>query len=329
MLALAIGMLLLVIGFSDATGLDVILVTMTMGIVIVNIAPLLSEELFALLKNFSVPIYVMFFVLVGARLSIGNMPVWLWFIVFAYIVGRSLGKMFGAYFGAKLSHADRSVQYYSGLGLFCQGGVAIGLAIMASQHMGNVMINPDLSLGDMVIFGITASTLIVQLIGPSLVKIAISRGHEIGRNVTDEDIIASLKTGDVMVKDYIAIPENLKINSVFTLFSNNRFVAYPLTNENNELRGIITLHNLKDILVDPSCWQWMVAGDASMPVPSKITETTPLKEALDILISSGLESLPVVSEKSQNTLVGMLEKRTTDTLIKQEVIRRQSHVVGV
>lgn len=329
MLALAIGMLLLVIGLANAAELDVIIVTMMMGIVIINYAPKSSHELFNLLKSFSIPIYVMFFVLVGARLGISNMPPWLWIIVFVYILARSFGKIAGASLGAKISHADPSVQKYTGLGLFCQGGVAIGLSIVASQHMGNIMITPDLSLGDMIIFGITSSTLIVQLIGPSLVKLAIKLSKEIGRNITEEDVITSLNVNEVMEKDIITIPENLKINHVFKLFSDHRFVAYPVTDPDRVVKGIITLHTLKDILTDPSCWDWMVASDATMPVNNQITSATPLKNALDILTASTADSLPVVDDTMNNHLLGMLDKRSAENFVKQELIRRQSNMVMV
>jgi Kef-type K+ transport system membrane component KefB len=72
LLAISIGLLLVVIGTSNTAGLDVILVTMTMGLVLVNMAPLRSQELFTLTRSFAGPIYVMFFVLVGARLAMAG-----------------------------------------------------------------------------------------------------------------------------------------------------------------------------------------------------------------------------------------------------------------
>ena len=50
-----------------------------------------------------------------------------------------------------------------------------------------------MSLGDMIIFTVTATTLCVQLIGPAFAKLAIKKAGEIGRNVTEEDVMAELK----------------------------------------------------------------------------------------------------------------------------------------
>ena len=43
--------------------------------------------------------------------------------------------MAGAWIGAKISGAEPVVRQYTGLSLFAQGGVAIGLSIMATQHL--------------------------------------------------------------------------------------------------------------------------------------------------------------------------------------------------
>ena len=324
MLSLAVGMLLLVIGFSVAIGMDVILVTMMMGIVLINFAPKRSQELFVLVRSFSVPIYVMFFVLVGARLGVSAMPLWLWGIVLTYVTGRTLGKIIGAYWAARWTGAERSVQLYTGMGLFCQGGVAIGLSIMASQHLGDIRVTDTMSLGDMVIFGVTATTLIVQLIGPPLVKMVSKLSGEIGRNVSREDVVASLTVKDVMDRDVISIPESKKVSSVLELFANFRFLLYPVTDRQEQVIGIVTLENLKEILTEQSCWDWMVAGDALTPVRKNITAEVSLQTALNLMQEEGIEQIPVIDHEGSRKLVGMLDSRNARKAVEQELIKRQS-----
>jgi len=101
--------------------------------------------------------------------------------------------MVGAWIGAKLTRTEDVVRKYTGIGLFAQGGVAIGLSIMASQHLKGIPISSSLFLGDMIIFGITGTTFIVQIIGPPLVKLAVKLSGEIGKYIIEEDIIAIWK----------------------------------------------------------------------------------------------------------------------------------------
>jgi len=93
--AITVAVILLVIGVCAMLGMDVILAAMTLGVTLVNIAPRRSEEMFAAIRSFAEPIYVIFFVLVGARLNVEAMPGWLWGIVAVYVLGRSTGKIAG------------------------------------------------------------------------------------------------------------------------------------------------------------------------------------------------------------------------------------------
>jgi len=138
MLSLAIGVLLLCIGIAVMFHMDVILAAMMAGITVSNSAPRRSREFLGLMQSFATPIYILFFVLVGARLGISSMPLWLWLIIGTYVLGRSVGKTAGAFIGARISKADRIVQKNTGLGLFAQGGVAVGLSIMASKHLQGI-----------------------------------------------------------------------------------------------------------------------------------------------------------------------------------------------
>lgn len=324
MLAIGIGMLLCVIGLAGALKLDVILVTMAMGLLLVNLTPYRSEKLLAVVRSFAVPIYVMFFVMVGARLEIKNMPGWMWGIVVLYVVGRSAGKLLGCFVGAKLSGASESVQKYSGLGIFAQGGVAIGLSIMASQHLGNIPITEDFSLGDLIISGITATTFIVQIIGPAMTKLSIRLGGEEGRNVTEDDVIERLKVADVALKDIVPLNETDPVGQVVLRFSESENVVYPVVNEQGKLTGMLTLSHLKDILLDGDCWTWMVVADVLPGETRSVPESMGLKEAMDLMEESGSEQLPVVRRAEDGISAGIIDRRHIRKIIQQEMIRLQA-----
>ena len=324
MLAIGVGMLLCVIGLASALKLDVILVTMSMGLLLVNLTPHRSEKLLLVVRSFAVPIYVMFFVLVGARLGIRNMPGWMWAIVALYVVGRSSGKMLGCFVGAKLSGAAKTVQRYSGLGIFAQGGVAIGLSIMASQHLGDIRINEEFSLGDLVISGVTATTFIVQIIGPALTKLSIRLAGEEDRNITEGDMIARLKVCDVVLENVGPLYETDPIGKALQRFSENENMAYPVVNAQEKLVGILTLTQLKDILLDSDCWAWMVVADVLVPGTHSVPESMALKEAIELMKEAGTEQLPVVRSAEDGVSAGILDRRHTRKIIEQEMIRIQA-----
>ena len=324
--AFAIGVILLLICIALYANMDVILSSMAMGCFLVNMLPKRSESLFDTVRSSSTPIYVLFFVLAGARLSLTQMPAWLWHIVIIYVIGRSVGKVFGAYIGARFTRSEPVVRRYLGFGLFAQGGVAIGLSIMASHYLTGVPVDGNLQLGDVIIFGIAATTLIVQLFGPPMVKLAIKLSGESGRNVTREDVIESLTVADVMETDVIPLAENQSITKAAHTFVEHEFLVYPVVNRDNQMIGILPLDALKDLLSNPDAWAWLLVSDVMRPIEQKVFSSSALKEILDQMYELNLDQLPVIKHDNGNVPIGLLDVAKAKEHIDIEVFRRRQAI---
>ncbi|MBL7016063.1 MAG: cation:proton antiporter [Kiritimatiellales bacterium] len=321
-LGLALGIILLTISAAVVFKMDVILATMSIGILLTNIAPRRSKELFEVIRSFSAPIYILFFVLVGARLDISGMPPWLWILVAAYVLMRSLGKWLGSYWGGRMSKAEPVVSRYMGFSLFAQGGVAVGLSIMASQHLNEIAITETMSLGDMIVFTVTATTLVVQLIGPACTRYAVRAAGEVDKNITEEDVIAELTVGDVMSPDVQPIPEDLPLSVVLKRFTDNDALVYPVVSIEGRIMGVLTFESLKELLGDADSWQWLVAGDVMEPVAEKTTQPSKLADVLEEMDSMQLEALPVTRGDGTDSAVGVIDLRYARRRIREELIAR-------
>jgi Kef-type K+ transport system membrane component KefB len=169
--------ILLASGLASRLGLSLILTSMAMGLVLANIHPDRNDTNFRIVKAFVPPIYIIFFVFVGARLQLSLLP-GMGVLGLLYVIGRTLGKWSGAYLGAQISGAAASVRKYLGLALFSQAGVAVGLSLDIYQHFSRFG-SSGMQLGHTVINVIAATTLLVQVIGPPSVKYAIYKANEI------------------------------------------------------------------------------------------------------------------------------------------------------
>jgi Kef-type K+ transport system membrane component KefB len=316
-LAFAIGLLILVISTAQILRMDIIFAAMTMGIVVRNLAPERSRQVFELIRSFSVPIYVLFFVFVGARLEVTNMPWWMWMLVGLYCVGRNGGKILGAFIGGKITGAERNVRRYTGMGLSAQGGVTIGLAIMASGHLDGVPIL-GMSLGEIIIFTITATTFIFQVTGPPMVKLAVKLSGEIGRNVTEEDVVAKWKVADVLAGPPVVILRGDTMRQILTLFSEYSYLIYPVVDGEGRFAGIISFDDIKNIMTNEEVWEWIVADDILRPDPHTLKADEPLAEALDLMNQIRREQLPVID--SEGRPAGILDSRETRTSVEREII---------
>jgi len=181
MLVLALSMIFLTSGLCTQWHLSLILANMAAAIVLVNAVPLFCGKIVKVLGEFAAPIYVVFFVLVGARLDFHDLKaIGLTGVAVggAYILLRTAGKWFGSMMGGRIGHAQPVVTKYLGFGLFSQAGVAIGLAIATSHELARVGTPEALSTGAKVIAIITATTFVVQVIGPPFIKYAIFKAGE-------------------------------------------------------------------------------------------------------------------------------------------------------
>ncbi|MBN2594483.1 MAG: cation:proton antiporter [Sedimentisphaerales bacterium] len=324
--AFAVGLLLLMISIAVYANMDVILTSMTMGCILVNMLPNRSASLLESVRSFSTPIYVLFFVLAGARLSITQMPGWLWGIVIIYVLGRSIGKVLGTYIGARLTGSEQVVRRYLGLGLFAQGGVAIGLSIMASQYLTGVQVDENLMLGDVVIFGIAATTMIVQLFGPPTVKVALKLSGESGRNVTSQDVIESWTAADVMETDVITLQESDPIAKAAQMFVMHDYLVYPVVDRQHRMAGVLSLQGLKDVLSNPDSWTWLLVSDVMVPARYKVFSSSALKEVLEQMYELNIDHVPVVTAGNGDVPVGFLDRAKVRERIDIEVFRRRQAI---
>lgn len=319
-LSFSLGTLFLCTGISQLLGLDNILSAMSLGFFMINFAPSKSRSVFSIVSKYTPPIYVLFFVLVGAKLNIWIITPFLGLLAVLYVAGRTLGKSIGASFGAWITHAPKTVQKYLPFCLLSQAGVAIGLSIAAGNDFAD-------SIGPEILLIITATTFIVQLIGPIFVKIGVTKAGECGLNVTVDDIKKNARVTDVTWgKIHICDSESPSIVSetdrLFTIlnsFSHNQNLNYVVkSTPGGELAGIITLEHLKEVMQIGDFAETMLAMDI-MDLPSITCKpSTTLPEAYKLFEDYDVDAIPIID--SNNQPLGILEKNVVDHYLHTRII---------
>ena len=188
-MAISIAFVFLGVGISQTLGLSLILSTMTLGVVLVNRDRVHARHIRFTIEQVGPVIYILFFTLVGARLQIALLPS-MGVLGIAYVLLHSLGNFGGAWLGGNVGGAAPVVRDNLGMGLLSQAGVAIGLALACSARFSELG-EAGVELGSLVINVITATTFMVQMIGPIFVKLAITRAGEVSQAKLGDDAWAS------------------------------------------------------------------------------------------------------------------------------------------
>ena len=300
-LSFSIGAILAALGISGILKFDTIMTCMVMGFVLTNTAGKAADAMFSLINKFTPPIYVVFFVLVGAKLNIsqfGKEPVIL-LLLFLYLGGRTLGKMIGSTLGAIFGKASVKIRRYLPLGLFSQSGVAIGLSILAMQRFPG-------EIGNNILTVVTASTFIVQIVGPFFLKYAIENAGEAGLNITEDDIIEKSCAADFIrsKESRLQCEDNLK--TILKVFSENDDLYYPVVAQNGKLAGVISVNEIKDTLMYSEISDLLAAIDLMGSFDSPVLPSTPMKEVIDILHRTQSDFVAVVDQNGK--FCGLIEQ---------------------
>jgi Kef-type K+ transport system membrane component KefB len=315
-LQFSISSLLIVVGISIIPDIDPILPAMTFGITIANLSPRQSKSTFSLVERFSPPLYTSFFVLAGAHMEFGNVTAVMLAMIVVYLLCRAAGKIMGSWFGARYSGAAATVRKYLGICLLPQAGVAIGLAILASQQFGA-------QFNHMIIMVVMTGTFLMEIFGPMMVKVGVKKASEVGLNITEEDLIKTYTVRDVMDTEPTTISQDVPLHQILEVFSRTDLVYYPVIDNDNRIVGAITIAGIKEIFANQDVAGWLLACDVAEPVLDKTTANQPLEEVFEHMRRYDLENLAVIASDSDGRLVGMLDYRKAMRKISAEVLHRR------
>ena len=176
-LAISVAFVLLTVGLSMLKfniggvhiGFSLLLVCMMTGTVFCNVCDT-SEELMNRAESWTVPINILFFVISGAELDLQVLVNPLTLLVgIIYILARSAGKYLGSYSSCKTVKCSEKITKYLGITLLPQAGVALGMALTATELADGALVR------NVILF----SVLVYELVGPALTKRSLLLAGEI------------------------------------------------------------------------------------------------------------------------------------------------------
>ena len=321
-LIFSISLALLIIGVAITRELDVIISSMALGVTLTNIGTRKVLSSFKLVHRFSAPIYVLFFVIIGARLNVTVMSTQVWFLAAAYVIGSIVGKTTGAWWGATYSKAVPTIRRHLGFCLYQQGTIAIALLLMASSRFEGQLRDTMLSV---IIIGVFT----LQLIGPVFVKIGVKKAGEAGLNITEDDLIRTYSVADVMDRKVPVITSALPLSEVINVVSTTESFYYPVVDNDKRLIGAVTLDGIRNTFATQELNNWLIAMDIVEPIVADISPDTALSEAFNRTKELGIEYMPVLDPKQEDRFVGVLDANAARRKLSAEVLAKQHEADGM
>jgi len=320
LLAVSLAGILLCAGIAAYFDLSFILSNLAVGMIFVNVFGVENKKCLRFIELISMPVYIVFFFLAGARLQLGLLPA-IGLLGVVYIICRTIGLAGGAFLGGALAKQHPVIRNYLGFGILSQAGVAIGLAVLAGSRF-TALSQQGQSVSAVIINTIAATTIFFEIIGPLGAKFAISRAGEIGVNITEEDLIKLYNVQKVMDTEPSVIPSAMPLKEVISLVSSTDSLFYPVTDSQNSLIGAVTLEGIRNTFTTQQINDWLVALDVMEPVTATASPQEALSKALERAEHSDTRYLPVVNHEGINVLVGLLDIDSVHRRLNAEVLEK-------
>jgi len=167
MLTEALGLVFICGGLAVWFEVSFLIAAMVLGAVVANFARH-HEYPFHTIEAVEWPFIVIFFVLAGASLDLDQFSE-VGLTVVVYVLCRIVGKIAGARIGGQCSRADVKTKSWMGVALLPQAGVAIGMALVASNYF------PEYR--QILLSVVISSTIYFEIIGPVFTRLAIKQAR--------------------------------------------------------------------------------------------------------------------------------------------------------
>ena len=168
LLIFVIGVVYLVAFICDQLGWDPVLVFLAAGFGVSNFSKT-GHRLIETVERLSLPVYVVFFTLAGAKLHLDELQQVALFAI-AMVGIRVLAIFLGTNVGARLGKADEGTRAFGWMGFVSQAGVSILLAALVGNSFGEL----GRSIETLIIGGVAIN----ELIGPVLFKLGLGLAGE-------------------------------------------------------------------------------------------------------------------------------------------------------
>jgi Kef-type K+ transport system membrane component KefB len=301
---------------SDHLHVEPMLVSLTIGFVLVNASPY-GEHIHLVVQRMGLPVFALFFVLAGAHIQLARQFTAVGLLTAGYVLFRVAGFWAGSRLAARLSGEDPTLARQTGWGLLSHAGAALGIVTqLQARKEPAAQAIVETVFAAVVGFEIAGPILLRRcLLAAGEVKIASLVGQGVsGIKQSFGDLVAqcahnlglkgrfSRRSRPQSLKPFIrhkvlALDADATLDEVIKFISDHQFPVYPVVGAENRFEGVIGLNEVKNVMFDPFFARLVLASEL-VESRERLALSDSLEKALEIFAKSGRDHLPVVDPET-------------------------------
>lgn len=136
------------------------------------------------------------------------------------------------------------------------------------------------------------------------------------------NVLKSIHVSDVMNTRVETMSESLNLGKLAERISKSKNNSFPVVDEGDNLAGILSFNDYKDVIFDEDLKDLIVAKDLATPRVVTVKQDDNLFDALEKISQRDFSILPVVSRENPSQIVGVLTRRDIISAYNKAVIKK-------
>jgi CIC family chloride channel protein len=241
-------------------------------------------------------------------------------------MGAMLGKLFGSFVHSTFPDMTGTPGAYA---LVAMGGMVAGTT---RAPITAIIIVFELTNDYRIILPLMITCLISMIISTKLSRESIYTLKLLLRNIgiregVETNAMESIFVKDVYIRDFDFINITDNFNLVVNKVIKGRGPEFPVLNANGNIVGIISLYDIKEILLDKDLLKDLLIAEDLLNHNFEILHIDDnCQTALDKMSKYDLEGLPVTENIRSNKILGMLWRKDIQDAYQKEIERREISV---
>jgi CIC family chloride channel protein len=128
----------------------------------------------------------------------------------------------------------------------------------------------------------------------SIDMLKLSEKEKIVTTNTDSYLLSNIDLAEFIERDFTEVPIGIKLRDLVELISSSKRNIFPVINEENNLKGLITIDDIRDIMFKQELYDKVSVKQLMHRPGHVITEKDNINSAMKIFDESHLWNIPVV-----------------------------------
>lgn len=238
-------------------------------------------------------------------------------------IGVSLGSFLGSVFNIYFPEITATPGAYA---LVAMGGLLAGAT---RAPLTAIIMVFELTKDYNIILPLMITCVISNILSSRLSHESIYTLKLLRRNIGIKEGVEVNLMNSIFVKevfrrhfDYIKMTDNF--SQIVNHIIKGKYSEYPVVDKERHVRGIISIHDIKDYLYEREALQHvLIASDIANTDFETLRPTDNCNTALDKMRKYDLEGLPVTDGTDENKIIGMIWRKDIQDAYQKEMERRE------